>query len=59
MKLKNCHSFHIRQPHLQMNLSKKFEEASSNQAILISAVDIYRKYEAVRAERITTRYGPS
>jgi hypothetical protein len=57
MKLKNCHSFNIRQPHLQMNLSKKFEEAESNRAILSTTLDIDRKYEAVRPERIT-RCGP-
>jgi hypothetical protein len=50
-------SLNIRQPSLQMNVSNSLEVAAFNQTIRISALDIDRKYEVVRAERITsTKY---
>ena len=40
-----------------MNLTQKFEEATSNNALRISAFEIDRKYPILEAQHIVTKYG--
>jgi hypothetical protein len=42
-----------------MDFINKFKEAFSNQAIRLNTLEIDRKYEIVRVEKITTKYRPS
>jgi hypothetical protein len=42
-----------------MDLSKRFQDATSSQIIGISSLDIDRKYHIVMAERVVTKFGPT
>jgi hypothetical protein len=42
-----------------MLLTKKFQEAVSSYAIKISSLETYRKYPIVKAETVTTKFGPT
>jgi hypothetical protein len=53
-----CHSFLIFNS-LQMDLTRKFEETTSNHTVRISASEIKRKYPILEARRSVTKYGPT
>jgi hypothetical protein len=42
-----------------MDISKRFQEATSTQAVRISSLENDRKYPIVHADRITTKFGPT
>jgi hypothetical protein len=42
-----------------MDLQKKFQEASSSQVIRVNTTEVNKKYPIVRAERVTTKFGPT
>jgi hypothetical protein len=42
-----------------MELVQKFREGVVTQIIRINKLDVDRKYEMLRAERMVTKYGPS
>ena len=44
---------------LQMELSKKFQMATSCHVVNIDSLEVDRKYPIVKAERVTTRFGES
>ena len=44
---------------LQMELTKKFQEAACSHAIRINSVELDRKYPIFQAERIVTKFGPT
>lgn len=42
-----------------MELAKKFEEATSCQSVNISSLEMDKKYPIVRAQRISSKFGPT
>ena len=42
---------------LQMELSKKFQMATSCHIFKVDSLEVYRKYPIMKAERVTTRFG--